>query len=177
MDALIVFFGAAALLAAAAIFRAKSLYGRVDAAAAAALALVMVAVGLGWAPLVTGRLEMMLAVALAWFAASIAFRKGGPESTGPFTGIYGAGVTVLAVWVLFSAAHGGGTATDHPAHQLGAILGAVMSCLLMIFAAAGWMMATFAKSANNKAHAVPRLTGIREALIAGGLAMALYAIS
>ncbi|GGI00061.1 hypothetical protein GCM10007170_36340 [Arthrobacter liuii] len=140
MDALIVFFGAAALLAAAAVFRAKSLYGRVDAAAAVALALVMVAVGLGWAPLVTGRLEMMLAVVLAGFATSIAFRKGAPESPGLFPGIYGAGVTVLAVWVLFSAAHGGGTATDHPAHQLGAILGALLGCLLMVFAAAGWMM-------------------------------------
>ncbi len=174
---LLVFFGAAAVSAAGSGFRAKGVYARMDSVAAVALALAMTAVGLGWAPIAAGQLEMTLALVLAWFVASIGFRARAQAGRGRLRALYGAVVTLLAVCVLFSAARGGGSATDHPVHQLAAVLGYAIGCLVMVFAATGWLLATFAHPPRNSQNALPRLTGIREALMAAGLAVALYAVS
>lgn len=174
---LLVFFGGAAVLAVGSGFRAKGVYARMDSVAAVASALVMAAVGLGGAPIAAGQLEMVLAVVLAWFVASIGFRARAQAGNGRLPALYGAVVTVLAVCVLFSAARGGGSATDHPVHELPAVVGYAMGGVVMVFAAAGWLLATFAHPPRKSTSVLPRLTGIREALMAAGLAVALYAIS
>ncbi|GAC1367940.1 MAG: hypothetical protein NVSMB43_00680 [Pseudarthrobacter sp.] len=177
VGALLVFFGASAVLGIGAMFGARGLAARVDAAAAGALTLVMAAVGLAWAPLAAVPLGAVLGVVFAWFAVRTVYRKHGPERTGQFPAVYGAALTALSGWVLFSAGRGGGSVADHPAHQLGTILSDLIGALLMVFAAGGWLLGTFAMPAESKSHAVPRLTGVREALMAAGLAVAFYAIS
>ena len=47
----------------------------------------------------------------------------------------------------------------------------------MVFASVGWLLATFTLRAESGPKPVPRLTGVREALLAAGLAVALYAVS
>lgn len=59
----------------------------------------------------------------------------------------------------------------------GTILADIIGALLMLFAATGWLLGTFAMPAESKPHAVPRWKGICEALMAAGLAVAFYAIS
>ncbi len=177
VGALLVCFGAAAVLGIGSVFRARGVAARIDAAAAGVLAVVMAAVGLGWAPLAAVSLGVVLGVVFAWFVVGTVYRKRGPEATVRFSEIYGAAVTALSGWVLFAAARGGGSVSDHPGHQLSIILGDEIGALLMVFAAVGWLLGAFALPAESKSHAVPRLTGVREALMAAGLAVAFYAIS
>ncbi|WP_284974903.1 hypothetical protein [Arthrobacter sp. efr-133-TYG-104] len=177
MGALLFVFGAAAGLGIASIFRAKCAACRGDAAAVTALALVMVAVGLGWVATAAAPLALLLGAVFAWFAGRTIFRKGGREGSGRFSAAYSAAVTALSGWVVFSAWRGGGSASDHPAHQLGIILCDLAGVALMVFAAAGWLLSAFAMPAESKSTAVPRLTGVREALIAAGIALAFYAVS
>ncbi|MHC6221225.1 hypothetical protein [Arthrobacter sp. MMS24-S77] len=177
VGALVLLFGVAAVLGFGAIFRAKGVAARIEAAAAGVLAAAMVVVGFGWAPLAVVPLGAVIGVVFIAFATRIVYRGKGPGETGRWPAIYGALVTALSGWVLFSASSGTGSASDHPGHQLGIILVDIMGALLMLFAATGWLLGTFAMPAESKSHAVPRLTGVREALMAAGLAVAFYAIS
>ncbi|MCZ9884491.1 hypothetical protein [Arthrobacter sp. B2a2-09] len=177
VGALVLLFGAAAVLGFGAIFRAKSVVARIDAAAAGILAATMAAVGLGWAPLGVVPLGAAIGVVFLLFAVRVVYQGSGLGETGRWSAIYGAAVAALSGWVLLSASSGAGTVSDHPGHQLGIILADIMSALLMIFAAMGWLLGTFAMPAESKSHAVPRLKGVREALMAAGLAVALFAIS
>ncbi|WAH96803.1 hypothetical protein [Arthrobacter sp. MMS18-M83] len=177
VGALLLLFGAAAVLGFGAIFRAKSVAARIEAAAAGVLAAIMVAVGLGWAPFAVVPLGVAIGVVFLSFAVRIAYQGKGPGETGRLSAVYGALVTALSGWVLLSAASGTGSASDHPGHELGTILVDIMGALLMAFAATGWLLGTFAMPAESKSHAVPRLKGVREALMAAGLAVAFYAIS
>ncbi|MDQ0030463.1 hypothetical protein [Arthrobacter bambusae] len=177
VGALVVLFGAAAVLGFAAIFRARSVGGRIDAAAAGILAAAMAAVGLGWAPLGVVPLGAAIGVAFLLFVFEIVFKGSRAGGQGRWSAIYGAVVAALSGWVLLSASSGSGSVSDHPGHQLGVILADIMGAVLMIFAATGWVLRTFAMPAESRSHAVPRLKGVREALIAAGLAVALFAIS
>lgn len=166
VSALGVLFGAAAMLGLGEAVLATGPAARADAAAAAALAAVMAAVGLGWAPLGAVLLLVVLVVlgvVFLWFAGRLA--------------IYSAAVTLVAGLVTILAGRGGGSVTEHPSHELSAILVLVMGAILMVFAAAGWLLGTFAMPKEGSAKPVPRLRGIRQALLAAGLAIALYAIS
>jgi len=163
VGALVAFFGAAALLGAIAVLRAKGRAAKGDAAGGAVLALVMLAVGLGWAPLATAPLMVMLGIVFVWFAVRLA--------------VYRAVLTLFAGLALFLAARGGGSTTDHPPHELGTILVLLMCALLTLFAAAGWLLATFATPKEGTAKPVPRLHGLGQALLAAGLAITFYAIS
>lgn len=163
VGALLACFGVAAVLGAAAILRARGRGAKGDAAAGAVLALVMLAVGLGGAPLATVPLMVIAGVVFLWFAVRLA--------------VYRAVLTLFGGLVLFLAARGGGSATDHPPHGLGTILVLLMCALLTVFAAAGWLLATFGMPKEGKGKPVPRLYGIGQALMAAGLAIAFYAIS
>lgn len=163
VGALVAFFGAAALLGAVGVLRAKGSAAKGDAAAGTVLALVMLAVGLGWAPLATVPLMVMAGAVFLWFAARLA--------------VYRAVLTLFAGLALFLAARGGGSTTDHPPHELGTILVLLMCALLTLFAAAGWLLATFAMPKEGTAKPVPRLYGAGQALLAAGLAITFYAIS
>ncbi|GAA5198374.1 hypothetical protein GCM10023346_35430 [Arthrobacter gyeryongensis] len=183
VGALVLLFGAAAVVGFGAIFRAKSAAARIDAGAAGILAAAMAAVGLGWAPLGVVQLGAAIGLVFLLFVVRIVYQgpgtgeKGWTTGTGRWSAIYGAAVAALAGWVLLSASSGAGSVWDHPGHQLGIILADIMSAILMLFAATGWLLGTFAMPAESKSHAVPRLKGVREALMAAGLAVALYAIS
>lgn len=177
VGAMVLLFGAAAVLGFAGIFRAKSVAARVDAAAAGILAAAMAAVGLGWAPLGVVPLGAAIGVAFLVFVVRIVYQGPRTRGAGRWSAIYGAAVAALSGWVLLSASSGAGSVTEHPAHELGTILADIMGALLMFFAATGWLLGTFAMPAESKSHAVPRLKGVREALMAAGLAVALYAIS
>ncbi|MBB6403253.1 hypothetical protein [Arthrobacter sp. AZCC_0090] len=177
VSALLLLFGAAAVLGFGAIFRATSVAARIEAAAAGVLAAAMVVVGLGWAPLAVVPLGVVIGLVFVSFAARIVYQGKGPGQTGRFSAIYGALMTALSGWVLLSAASGAGSASGHPAHELGTILVDIMGALLMLFAATGWLLGTFAMPAESKSHAVPRRKGVREALMTAGLAVAFYAIS
>ncbi|WP_284984829.1 hypothetical protein [Arthrobacter sp. efr-133-TYG-118] len=177
VGALVLVFGAAAVLGFGAIFRAKSVAARIDAAAAGILAAGMAAVGLGWAPLGVVPLGAAIGLVFLLFVVRIVYQGSGAAGTGRWSAIYGAAVAALSGWVLLSASSGAGSVSDHPGHQLGIILADIMGALLMLFAATGWLLGTFAMPAESKSHAVPRLKGVREALMAAGLAVALYAIS
>jgi hypothetical protein len=163
VSALGVLFGAAAILGLGEAVLASGPAARADAAAAAVLAAVMAAVGLGWAPMDAVLLLVVLGVLFLWFAGRLA--------------IYSAALTLVAGLVTFLAARGGGSVTEHPSHELGAILVLVMGAILMVFVAAGWLLAAFAMPKEGSAKPVPRLRGTRQALLAAGLALALYAIS
>lgn len=163
VGALVAFFGAAAVLGAIAVLRAKGRAAKGDAAAGVLLAFVMLAVGLGWAPLATVPLTVMLGVVFLWFALRLA--------------VYRAVLTLFAGLALFFAARGGGSTTAHPPHELGAMLVLLMCALLTLFAAAGWLLATFAMPKQGTAKPVPRLHGLGQALLAAGLAITFYAIS
>lgn len=163
VGAQVAFFGAAALLGAVAVLRAKGRAAKGDAAAGAVLALVMLAVGLGWAPLASVPLMVTTGVVFLWFAVRVS--------------VYRAVLTLFAGLVLFVAARGGGSATDRPPHELGTILVLLMCALLAVFAAAGWLLATFAMPKEGRGKQVPRLHGVGQALMAAGLAIAFYAIS
>ncbi|GAC1371979.1 MAG: hypothetical protein NVS2B15_20570 [Pseudarthrobacter sp.] len=163
VSALGVLFGAAAILGLGEAVLATGPAARADAAAAAALAAVMAAVGLGWAPLGAVLLLVVLGVVFLWFAGRLA--------------IYSAAQALVAGLVTILAGRGGGSVTEHPSHELSAILVLVMGAILMVFAAAGWLLGTFAMPKEGSAKPVPRLRGIRQALLAAGLAVALYAIS
>ncbi|GAP60259.1 MULTISPECIES: hypothetical protein [Arthrobacter] len=180
VGALVLLFGAAAVLGFGAIFRAKSVAARIDAAAAGILAAAMAAVGLGWAPLGVVPLGAATGVVFLLSVVRIVYqgpRAAGAAGAGRWSAIYGAAVAALSGWVLLSASSGAGSVSDHPGHQLGIILADIMGAILMLFAATGWLLGTFAMPAESKSHAVPRLKGVREALVAAGLAVALYAIS
>jgi hypothetical protein len=177
VGALVVLFGAAAVLGFGAIFRAKSVAARIDAAAAGLLAATMAAVGLGWAQLGVVPLGAAIGLVFLLFVIRIVYRSSGPGEAGRWSAIYNALVAALSGWVLLSASSGAGSVSDHPGHQLGIILADIMGALLMIFAATGWVLGTFAMPAESKSHAVPRWKGVREALLAAGLAVALFAIS
>lgn len=177
VSAMLVFFASTAVLGLLAMFRAKAIAARMDAGAAAVLAVVMATVALGRAPAAAIPLALVLASVFAWFAVGAVHRKGGPEGPARFTAIHGAAVTALTGWVLFFAARGFGSVSDHPGHQLGLIIIDLGGAVLMVFAAASWLLGTFATPAESKSLAVPRLTGIREALMTAGLAVAFYAIS
>lgn len=177
VGALVLLFGAAAVLGFGAIFRPKSVAARTDAAAAGILAAAMAAVGLGWAPLGVVPLGAAIGLVFLLSVVRIVYQGSGTAGTGRWSAIYGAAVAALSGWVLLSASSGAGSVTDHPGHQLGIILGDIMGALLMLFAATGWLLGTFAMPAESKSHAAPRLKGVREALMAAGLAVALYAIS
>jgi hypothetical protein len=137
----------------------------------------MVVVGLGWAPFAAVLLGAAIGVVFLSFAARIVYQGTGLGETGRWSAIYGAAMAALSGWVLLSAASGTGSASDHPGHQLGVILADIMGGLHMLFAAIVWLLGTFAMPAESKPHAVPRLKGVREALMAAGLAVAFYAIS
>lgn len=175
-DALFVLCGAAVVLGFAAMFKARGVVARTDAAAAVGLALVVVSGGLGWVGLAQGPSEGVLAVIFAWFVAGAFYRLGRPASAGRFPSIYGAVVTALSGWIVLSAANGGGL-FGHPGRELGVILVDLAAALLMFFAAVGWLLSSFAVPTGSKAHAVEPLTGTREAMLAAGLAVALYAIA
>lgn len=175
--AMLAFFGAAATLGVLAVFRARRGAARLDASAVAILAVVMSAVAIGWAPVAGIPLGVVLAGVFAWFAARTFDRKGRPEGAGRFRAIYGTVVTVLSGWVLLTAAADGGSVSDNRGHELGAILLGLMGALLMVFAAAGWLLGTFAVPPESKSRPVAPLTGLREALLAAGLAVAFFAIS
>lgn len=177
VGALVLLFGAAAVLGFGAIFRAKSVAARIDAAAAGILAAAMAAVGLGWAPLGVVPLGAAIGLVFLLSVVRIVYKSPGTAGTARWSAIYGAAVAALSGWVLLSASSGAGSVWDHPGHQLGIILADIMSAILMLFAATGWLLGTFAMPAESKSHAVPRLKGVREALMAAGLAVALYAIS
>ncbi|GAB3566362.1 hypothetical protein GCM10027405_25320 [Arthrobacter alkaliphilus] len=177
VGAMVLLFGAAALLGFASIFRAKSVAARVDAAAAGILAAAMAAVGLGWAPLGVVPLGAAIGLAFLLFVVGIVYQGPRTGGAGRWSAIYGAAVAALSGWVLLSASSGAGSVTEHPGHELGTILADIMGAFLMLFAATGWLLGTFAMPAESKSHAVPRLKGLREALMAAGLAVALYAIS
>lgn len=177
VGALLLLFGAAAVLGLGAVFRAKSVAARIEAAAAGLLAAAMLMVGLGWAPLAVVPLGIVIGIVLVSYAVGIVFQGKRPGGPGRLSAVYGALVAVLSGWVLLSASSGTGSSSDHPGHELGTILADIMGALLMLFAATGWLLGTFAMPAESKAHAVPRLKGVREALMAAGLAVALYAIS
>jgi hypothetical protein len=177
VGALVLLFGAAAVSGFGAIFRAKSVAARIDAAAAGILAAAMAAVGLGWAPLGVVPLGAAIGPVFLLSVVRIVYQGSGTAGTGRWSAIYGAAVAALSGWVLLSASSGAGSVSDHPGHQLGIILADIMSALLMLFAATGWLLGTFAMPAESKSHAVPRLKGVREALMAAGLAVALYAIA
>ncbi|GAC1381967.1 MAG: hypothetical protein NVSMB43_23050 [Pseudarthrobacter sp.] len=164
VGALVAFFGAAALLGAVAAVRARGRPAKVDAAAGAVLALVMLAMALGWAPLATVPLMVTAGVVFLWFAVRLS--------------IYRAVLTLFAGLVLFFASRGGASATDHPPHEVGTILVLVMCALLALFAAAGWLLATFATPKGDGAvKPVPRLYGVCQALMTAGVALSFYAIS
>ena len=163
VSALAVLFGAAAILGLGEVVLATGRAARADASAAAALAAVMAAVGLGWAQLGAVLLLVVLGVVFLWFACRLA--------------LYSAALTSVAGLVTFLASRGGGSVTEHPSHELGAILVLVMGAILMVFVAAGWLLGTFAMPKEGSGKPVPRLRGIRQALLAAGLAVALYAIS
>ncbi|WP_028267437.1 hypothetical protein [Arthrobacter sp. MA-N2] len=177
VGALVLLFGAAAVLGVVAMFRAKSVAARVDAAAAGLLAAVMVAVGLGWAPYSVVLFGAVIGVVFLWFVVRIVYQGTRLGQAGRWPAIYGAATAALSGWVVLSAARGTGSPSDHPAHQLAVILADILGGLLMLFAATGWLLGTFAMPAESKSHAVPRLKGVREALMAAGLAIAFYAIS
>ncbi|MBT8160314.1 MULTISPECIES: hypothetical protein [Arthrobacter] len=180
--ALVLFFGAAAVLDFGAGFRAKSLAARMEAIAAFVLAAIMVIVGLGWAPFAAVPLGIVIGLVFVSFAVRIFLPGTGRENAQPGapgrgSAFYGALTAALSAWVLVSAARSAASVTNHPAHQLAVIVADSIGALLMVFAAIGWLLGTFAMPEESKSHAVPRLKGLREAFMAAGLAVALYAVS
>lgn len=178
--ALGVVFAAAVLFSVAGIVRARKPAALGDAAATAMAAAVLGGVGLGWAPTAALPLGAVLTVVFLWFAGRTALHLAKPSAgAGDGLGVsaYHAVLAALAGWVLLAAAHGGSSATDHPGHELGVLLMDTLAAILMVFASAGWLLATFNLRAESGPKPVPRLTGVREALVAAGLALALYAVS
>lgn len=98
---LLLLFGAAAVLGFGAIFRAKSVAARIEAAAAGVLAAAMMMVGLGWAPLAVVPLGVVIGVVFVSFAVRIVFQGKGSGETGRLSAIYGALVAALSAWVRF----------------------------------------------------------------------------
>jgi hypothetical protein len=180
--ALVAVFAAACLFSVAAIVRAKRPAARGDAAGSAMSAAVLVAVGLGWAPIAPLPLAAVLTVAFLWFAGRTALHltktsadSDAGDGLGPSA--YHAVLALLGGWVLFAAARGTNSATDHPGHELGVLLVDTLAAAMMVFASAGWLLATFSPRAESGPNPIAKRSGIREALVAAGMALALYAVS
>lgn len=85
--------------------------------------------------------------------------------------VYRAALMAVALWILV-AGHPGNSGRD-----LTSILTYVMGAIALAFTCIGWLLATFAApQRDTSATAVPRVKGIHEALIAAGMALALFAI-
>ena len=184
--ALVVVFAAAVLLSVAGIVRAKAPAVRGDAVGIALVAMVLGGVGLGWAPIGAVPLGVVLGAVFLWFAGRTARQLTRPSPSldggdgdggGLGPAVYHAVLAVLGGWVVFAASRHAASATSSPAHELGVILVDLMAAILMIFASAGWLLATFTFRGESGPKPVPGLTGVREAVVAAGLALALIAVS
>jgi hypothetical protein len=188
--ALVVVFAAAVLLSVAGIVRAKAPAVLGDAVGIALVALVLGGVGLGWAPIGAVPLGVVLGAVFLWFAGRTGLqlmrpspRDGGGRGDGGLDGgglgpaVYHAVLAVLGGWVVFAASRHAASATSSPGHELGVILVDLMAAILMIFASAGWLLATFTFRGESGPKPVPGLTGVREAVVAAGLALALIAVA
>lgn len=154
--------------------------GKADATGSALIAGTIVTVGLGWATAAQLPLAVVLSAVFLWYAGRTLFqlRSSAPfVGDGPATSAYHAVLAGLGSWVLFEAASNAGSAPGHPGHELGVLLVDLLAALSMVFASVGWLLATFTLHAKSGQKAVPALAGSREALVAGGLALALFAVS
>lgn len=180
VTALVMALAAAVLCSVAGIIRAKSLAGKADAAGSALIAGAVVTVGLGWAPSEQVPLAVVLGAVFLWFAGRAVFqltRTSPGAGDGLAPSVYHAVLAGLGGWVLFEAARTADSATGHPGHELGVLLVDLLVALVMVFAAAGWLLATFTLRSESGPKPVPGLTAARESLVATGIALALFAIS
>lgn len=181
VTALVLIFAAVALFSLAAVIRAKTVAGgRADAAGAVLVGGAVVAAALGFAPAWQLPLTMVLAAVFLWFAGRTLFQM--TTSTpavvgGPSSSAYHAVLAAIGGWVVFEAARNAGSATGVPGHELGVLLVDLLAAVAMVFAMVGWLLATFTLRAKSGQKALSGLTGGREALVAAGLALALFAVS
>ncbi|MFH5877772.1 hypothetical protein [Arthrobacter sp. NA-172] len=82
VGALVLCFGAAAVSGFGAMFRAKSMPARIDAAASAVLAAIMLVVGLGWAPYAVVPLGVAIGIVFVTFATRIVYQEKDPARPG-----------------------------------------------------------------------------------------------
>jgi hypothetical protein len=151
VTALVVALAAAVLCSVAGIIRAKTPAGRADAAGSALIAAAVAAVGLGWAP--SGELPLagVLAAVFLWFVGRTVFQlttSSPGTGDGPAPAVYHAVLAGLGGWVLFEAARNTSSATGHPGHELGVLLVDLLVAIVMVFASAGWLLATFTLRAD-----------------------------
>lgn len=180
VTALVLALAAAVLCSVVGILRAKTAAGKADAGGSALLAAAVAAVGLGWAPSGQLPLAAVLGAVFLWFVGRMVFQLATPSpgsGDGAAPAVYHAVLAGLGGWVLFEAARNAGSGTGHPGHELGVLLVDLLVAIVMVFASAGWLLATFTLRADSGPRPVPGLTAAREALVAAGLALALFAVS
>jgi hypothetical protein len=179
--ALVVAFSLAVLYRLAAAVRAPSRTGALNNLLTVVMGLGLLLVATGW----TIRAAMLpllvvLSAAIIWFVAQAAM-QGRPWARTPGWGaggcLYRAFTLGVALWILASALPASGTVQPQ-GHQLGSILGALIGAIVMTLVCAAWLLGTFATpKQDTTAQPIPRLRGLSEALMAGGLALTLFAMA
>ncbi len=180
VTALVLIFAAVAVLSLVSVIRTKTVAGSAGAAGAVLITGTVMAAELGWAPAWQLPLTMVLAAVFLWFAGRTVFQLTTPTPAvvgGPGISAYHAVLAVIGGWVVFEAARNAGSATGVPGHELGVLLVDLLAVVAMVFAMVGWLLATFTLRAKSGQKAVSVLNGGREALVAAGLALALFAVS
>jgi len=109
-----------------------------------------------------------LACAALWFL----WRMAAPRTVGRGAALYRFLFTGAAAWITVSLA---GTQVLGPGGQLGGILLHMFAAVALLFAAAAWLLATFAVPAGAGGKPSPA-TGVHEALTAAALALCFFSL-
>ncbi|MET3810399.1 hypothetical protein [Arthrobacter sp. UYEF3] len=168
------------LLSAVRVVKARSWAARLNNVLIGLAGGVLTALAGFWGPVGVVPAVPVLALAGTWFLFQAAFHDWHifrATDRGRAAALYSAAVMAVGAWAAISAAQAPGAGQDHPARELGVILVDLTGAIALVVAGAGWLLATFAIPAGNGMTPVPRTRGLQEALLAIGLAVALYAVS